>query len=163
MGRTVPRNDEAARRARELYVPRVFGYKAVARELGISVTSVRRYVDDNFHQRMLADSREAKKRRTGVCERCGGETRYNGRTTNGPSPICDTCAHTFTHCQNGHKYTPETDLRQQPSYKRGGGHSCRICRNDYMREFSRRRRREAGIPERNLSSYESRRLKLETR
>ncbi len=44
------------------------------------------------YQRDLRMSREAKRRRRGTCERCGGETRYNGDTVNGPSRVCRSCA-----------------------------------------------------------------------
>lgn len=91
MGRTIPLNVEMQRRARKLYVPGVFGIRRVARELGISETSVRRYVDEGFRARNLADSREAKKRRTGICEICGGETRYNGHAGRPVSEICAAC------------------------------------------------------------------------
>ena len=37
-------------------------------------------------------SREAKRRRTGVCEDCGAVTRYSWRGTNGTSRFCPSCA-----------------------------------------------------------------------
>ena len=143
---TIPRNVEMERRARELYVPRKFGYKRVASELGIATTSVRRYVNPSFDERSRKDSRAAKQRRTGVCARCGGETRYNGRTTNGASSLCKTCNdfHIQTHCKNGHPLIPENRVRIG-----AGGEMCRLCRNARARERSARKRREAGIPERN--------------
>lgn len=55
-------------------------------------------------ERSRALSREAKRRRTGICEECGDETRYNGHTTNGTSRLCSRC---------GKKAAGET--------KRGGG------------------------------------------
>jgi len=69
---------EAAR----LYVPRVFGYKKVGERLGMSTTTIRRWLDPDFNERILRLSREAKRRRRGICEDCGGETRYAG----GPGP-----------------------------------------------------------------------------
>ncbi len=37
-------------------------------------------------------SREAKRRRTGICESCGNPTSYNGLTNNGPSRVCRPCS-----------------------------------------------------------------------
>lgn len=144
MGRTVPLNEEAKRRAREMYKPGVVGYKQVARALGISETSVRRYVDDDYCARNLRDSLAAKKRRRGVCEKCGGETLYNGRTINGPSKICKTCAEAPREtCKRGHPLIPENRVRIK-----GSGEMCRLCRNEYMRQQQWRRRRERGVTER---------------
>jgi len=107
----------------------------------------------------LATSREAKRRARGTCRECGRETGYHGKGKR-VSDLCHECSHTFTHCANGHEYTPETDLRGQPGYRNGGSWSCRICRNDYMREYQMQRRRAAGKPTRDPAIYESRRLKL---
>jgi hypothetical protein len=93
---TIPRNPETERRARELYVPGVFGMKRVARELGISTSSVRRYVRPDRKQRDLMLSREAKRKRRGVCVDCGAVTLYNGRTVAGPSLRCHSCAAKIT-------------------------------------------------------------------
>lgn len=46
-------------------------------------------------QRYREQSNAAKQRRRGVCERCGGETRYNGHrdkaNPNGVSRLCSSC------------------------------------------------------------------------
>lgn len=60
------------------HVPGVVGKKALARRYGISATSVRRILEPEFAERMRIETREAKRRRTGTCERCGAETRYGG-------------------------------------------------------------------------------------
>ena len=77
---------------RALYVRGVFGYRRVAQELGTSHTTVRRLLDPDFRERQLRLAREYKRRRRGMCEDCGTETRYNGRSVNGPSRYCLTCA-----------------------------------------------------------------------
>lgn len=60
---------------------------------GVSHSTVRRIVDPEFAQRDRALSAAAKRRRRGVCERCGGETRYagNGTTANGCARLCEAC------------------------------------------------------------------------
>jgi hypothetical protein len=152
-----PISEEMQAHIKKRYVPYVFGSKQVAKELGISHKTVLRYASQEAREADRAASRAYKQRTTGTCERCGGETRYNGRSVNGPSRICSACAHTFTHCARGHEYTPETDLRG-----RDRAWTCRICRNAYMREYSAKRRREAGVPQRDPAGYESRRLNLES-
>lgn len=67
------------------------GYVRIGRELGIGATSVRRLLDPEFAERQRRMSHDAKRRRVGVCERCGAETRYNGKTTRGPSSLCKFC------------------------------------------------------------------------
>jgi hypothetical protein len=90
---------DLAEAARALYQPGVNGHgiKAVAKQLGISANSVRRYVDPAYAERQRRLSREAKQRRTGICRECGGETRYNGHRVNGPSSLCSTCLHRLQH------------------------------------------------------------------
>jgi hypothetical protein len=66
------------------------GYKVIARELGVSDTTVRRLIVPGFAERMRRLSREAKRRRTGRCERCGGVTRYNGHGRS-VSQLCRAC------------------------------------------------------------------------
>lgn len=43
-------------------------------------------------ERNRRSSRDAKRRRRGLCVDCGAETRYNGSTVNGPSLRCRNCA-----------------------------------------------------------------------
>lgn len=78
---------------RSLYRPGAFGYRQVAARTGVSRTTVKRVIHPERAERDRQLSREAKRRRTGVCVRCGRETRYNGkRGNNGPSEICTSCA-----------------------------------------------------------------------
>lgn len=79
--------------ARELYVPGIVGYKQVAKLLGVSQTTVRRWLDPEMAERNRVSSREAKRRRSGTCRRCGGETRYSGNAGKGVSDLCEACAH----------------------------------------------------------------------
>lgn len=44
--------------------------------------------DPEYAERLRQQSRDAKRRRRGVCTRCGGETRYSGH---GVSQVCATC------------------------------------------------------------------------
>lgn len=82
---------ELQEQAREMYVRGIVGYKRVAKRLGVSDSTVRRWLDPEYaeHQRVL--SREAKRRRVGVCSDCGGETRYGGRRAP-VSRICFRCS-----------------------------------------------------------------------
>jgi transposase-like protein len=68
------------------------GHKEVAKKLGVPYATVGRWLHPEWAAKERASSREAKRRRTGVCLSCGGETRYNGRTVNGPSARCASCA-----------------------------------------------------------------------
>ena len=76
---------------RRRYVPGVIGLRCLAREYGISATSVLRIVDPDYAERTRQQSNAAKRRRVGICKRCGGETRYNGHSVNGASRICASC------------------------------------------------------------------------
>lgn len=51
----------------------------------------RRASDLAYAERQRQLSLAAKRRRKGVCERCRGETRYNGKTVPGASRICSDC------------------------------------------------------------------------
>jgi len=66
--------------------------RAIAAELGVSITTVRRYTNPEYERQALFYAREAKRRRTGVCVDCGATTRYNGQCTNGPSQRCLPCS-----------------------------------------------------------------------
>jgi hypothetical protein len=74
-----------------LYVPYVRGAKTVARIVGVSEGTVWRVLSAERRERDRVLSWEAKQRRRGTCERCGGVTRYNGHSVNGPSRICTSC------------------------------------------------------------------------
>lgn len=65
-------------KALELYVPGKFGYISVGKELGLAPTTVRHLVNPDARERDRILSNEAKRRRTGVCQVCGGPTRYHG-------------------------------------------------------------------------------------
>ncbi|HVM69553.1 MAG TPA: hypothetical protein VM204_06925 [Gaiellaceae bacterium] len=66
-------------------------YPQIAARLDLSLDHVKRLGNPGRYERDLVASREAKKRRTGTCERCGGPTRYAGKT-NSVSPVCADCA-----------------------------------------------------------------------
>jgi len=138
-------------RACALYVPGVVGTPQIAKLLGVSRTTVLRWVNSEYAEQERVRSREAKRRRTGTCALCGGVTRYAGHGKV-VSDTCETCNNKpWTHCAKGHELSGENDLRG-----RDRAWTCRICRNAYMREYSHRRRREAGVPER--GPYLTRRL-----
>lgn len=67
------------------------GYKTVARKVGISPSTVRRFTDAEYAERQRRLSREAKRRRTGICVDCGGLTRYNGTNGQDVSKRCASC------------------------------------------------------------------------
>ena len=88
---------DVAERARALYLSG-HGYRPVARLLGISPSSVRRYVDSDYAERNRRQSREAKRRRTGICRECGGVTLYNGRKKGtAVSTLCAACSRRLQH------------------------------------------------------------------
>ena len=78
---------EDRRRALELHREGL-GYKRIARELGVGKTTVRHWIKPDAAERDRQVSREAKRRRHGICERCGGATNYNGRKG---QPLCRYC------------------------------------------------------------------------
>jgi len=81
--------------ARALYVPGVRGYVSVAKRLGVSTSTVRRWLNPEAADRDRAASRAYKAGRRGVCVDCGGETRYGGQKASGPdgcSIRCSACA-----------------------------------------------------------------------
>lgn len=57
----------------------------------------RRATDPEYAQRSRELSLAAKRRRRGVCEKCGGATKYNGHTVNGASRICAKCSAQANH------------------------------------------------------------------
>lgn len=66
---------------------------AIARALGVSKTTVYRWLDPEVYAKDLAKSRAYKRSVTGVCEDCGGVTHYNGVRTKGASAVCSACMH----------------------------------------------------------------------
>lgn len=89
----------AAEQARELHDSGL-GYKRIAKRLGVSATTVRRLLDSDYAERMRVQSREAKRRRTGVCKTCGGVTRYGG----GKVPVSEECAECVRRRQHEERY-----------------------------------------------------------
>ena len=75
-----------------LYEPGVTSYRSLARQLNVTESTIRRWVDPASAEKALAASRRSKAARRGVCEDCGGETRYGGhRLKGGVSRICAAC------------------------------------------------------------------------
>lgn len=77
-------------RARELYIPGVYGYKQVALDLGVPASTVRRWVDPTAADRYRREARTRKQRYRGTCIDCGAPTAYNGVDTSG-SKRCRSC------------------------------------------------------------------------
>lgn len=147
-------SDEVREAIRRAYVPGVFGFKAVAKRFGVSPSTVRRIINPERAERDRQLSRAAKRRRTGTCRECGGVTRYNGQHGKAVSDLCKNCNNALAvRCGRGHLLTPEIRLNS-----RIHGHCCRICRNETHREWSYKKRREQGVPER--GPYQRRRLVL---
>lgn len=65
------------------------GYNSIARAVGISNSTVIRWLDPTFNARQLANCRATKERYRGVCEECGGPT----SGCNGPGTAARYCAH----------------------------------------------------------------------
>jgi hypothetical protein len=110
----------------------------------------------------LAKAREYKQRLTGICERCGGTTRYGGQSysVNGVGRICQSCAHqSHERCARGHLLIPENRVRV--GGKRNRGTTCRLCQNERMRLYLARKRREAGVPEHGPYRKSKKRIALE--
>lgn len=89
---TIPRDEKKVAQAREMYVPGLVTAPVIARRLGVSKNTVYRWLDDEWSERDRIASRAAKDRRTGICQQCGGTTRYNGNRINGPSLLCVKCS-----------------------------------------------------------------------
>lgn len=79
---------ELRTRAEELY-RRHYAIKAIARELGVAPTTIRRWVVPGYAEHLRRLSREAKQRRTGVCIHCGGETKLGRKVI---AEVCGACA-----------------------------------------------------------------------
>jgi len=69
-----------------------FPLPLIADRVGVSKSTIYRWLRPDYAAKSRRWSREAKQRRTGTCEDCGAETRYNGRTTHGASSLCLRCA-----------------------------------------------------------------------
>ena len=68
-------------------------WAAIGRAVGVSRSHARRLCDPDVAASERVGSRDAKRRRTGVCLDCGGPTRYAGnRGVPGASPRCDGCS-----------------------------------------------------------------------
>ncbi len=79
--------DEARRIARD----EGLGAKRVGDRLGVSKSTALRWIYPNHAEDSRRLTNEAKRRRVGTCEDCGGETRYNGHTDSGVSRFCVPC------------------------------------------------------------------------
>lgn len=77
-----------------LYQQRGWGYTRISKELGCSTTTVRRWVQPWYDEAQRQASRIRKQKMVGVCEECGGETKYNGHKNrySSTSRICARCA-----------------------------------------------------------------------
>ena len=87
--------DPRKERARELV--KAFGPTMTAQRLGVSKNTVIRWTNPEYNERMLRQSREAKRRRKGVCKTCGGVTHYGGGKGKPVSEECNSCARNRQH------------------------------------------------------------------
>lgn len=68
-------------------------YREIAERMGLSPSYIYGLgAPKRGAAKLLQQSRDAKVRRRGTCTRCGGETRYNGKSVNGPSILCSSCS-----------------------------------------------------------------------
>lgn len=86
--------------------------KRIARALGIGRTTVRRWVDPEFHEKHLAGCRRMKESYRGVCVDCGAPT----TGCNGPGTAPDRCIH----CQPIY-WTPERIIEAVQAWARKHG------------------------------------------
>ena len=54
------------------------GYSRISKRLGVPATTVARWIRPDYAEAGRVEARERKRRMTGICEDCGGVTRYNG-------------------------------------------------------------------------------------
>lgn len=71
-------DDAIIERAKELYVPGVFGAKRIADELGVPKSTILRWVNPDAAERGRASSRRVKESYRGVCATCGASTWGDG-------------------------------------------------------------------------------------
>lgn len=83
-----------------------WGARKISQELGISGTTVRRWLNPEIDEKMRATSRKLKEKYRGVCEDCGGQTSYTGgRKGKGRSArFCQKC---YNENQHGRTWTRE--------------------------------------------------------
>lgn len=93
---SAPYSESIRARANELYKPGVYGVSRVARDLGVSNTTVRRWVDPGFAESSRRLARENKKRYRGTCVDCGASTAYSGVRSLG-SDRCQACSRRYQH------------------------------------------------------------------
>lgn len=99
------RTDVLVEEARRLYQPGVYGWKQIGKQLGVSATTVRRWLDPEYEERSRAANLAAKKRRTGTCIDCGGITRYSGHgEQDGCSTRCVPCRKEFARASDQQQY-----------------------------------------------------------
>lgn len=77
-------------RAAELHAQGL-GPTAIGRELGVPTSTIVRWTNPSYAAASRRLARDAKRRRSGTCARCGQPTRYNGHTVNGASRYCAHC------------------------------------------------------------------------
>lgn len=83
-------SDQDRSEIRRLYMHGI-GPTEISRRFECSITTVYRIVDPAYNEMSRRLSREAQKRRRGVCKSCGGETLYNGHAASGVSSYCASC------------------------------------------------------------------------
>jgi hypothetical protein len=90
-----------------------YTYPEISRRTGVPVRTIRRWVNPD-HEVELLSNRESKRRRTGVCQQCGGVTKHSGQATarthpNGASLTCRICNNKNSGARLHHRlvWTPE--------------------------------------------------------
>lgn len=80
--------------------------RTIAHVLEVSDTTVLRWTDEAYAERQRIEARDRKRAARGVCQDCGGETRYSGRDGRRVSDRCAACQRLLAHAER--KWTAET-------------------------------------------------------
>lgn len=85
-----------------------WGYRTIGRELGVSATTVRRWLNPDYDQRMKQNNRARKLKYAGKCVDCGARTSY-GENKDNPCLRCVPCHRKYyrQQCLENREWTRE--------------------------------------------------------
>jgi hypothetical protein len=86
-----PYPEHLKQKAREMYIPGVFGAKRVGEILGVPATTIFRWVNPAYDQRSREKAAINKLKYRGSCIDCGAATAYSGKNMRIASERCDPC------------------------------------------------------------------------
>ena len=122
--------EELKERARELHKSRWLTARDIAQLLGVSATTVARWVNPEYAERARKLAREHKRKNyAGVCVDCGAKTSYSGVGTKG----CERCVPCFRKHQLANRYwTRERILEAIHAW--AAAHGRRPASTDWIRK-----------------------------